>query len=173
MCSVTALLDQWCVDVDAALELVRAGPASRALVLTRADGTRARDAADRRIARVVQRVVGNLVHVDVRLHALRVPVDERLDLPDAEALRPLDLLGVRASRALLAPNPCDPRVVRLEGTLEWLDLADVAAAIRIALPQIRPLLDGLPRDRDDLGTLEPEAVALHEPVARLVGLLEE
>src|SRR5438132_6900484 len=86
--SVIALLDQRCVDVDAALELVRAGPAAGALVLAGDDRPRAGDAADRRVAPVVQGVVRNLVHVDVGLHALRVPVDDGLDLPYAVALRP-------------------------------------------------------------------------------------
>src|SRR5207249_212130 len=80
--SVIRLLDQRCVDVDAALELVRAGPASRALVLAADDGTRARNAADRGIALIVQRVVRNLVHVDVGLHTLGIPVDDGLDFPD-------------------------------------------------------------------------------------------
>src|SRR5215210_829489 len=70
---VIRLLDQRCIDVDAAFELVAAGPAARTLVLAGCDGTRARDAADRRVARVVQRVVRNLVHVDVGLDALGVP----------------------------------------------------------------------------------------------------
>src|SRR5204863_8462649 len=99
--SVIALLDQWCVDVDAALELVRAGPTTGALVVAGSDRARARDAADRRIAPVVQRVVRDLVHVDVGLDALRVPVEERLHLPDAVALRPLDLLRIRARERLL------------------------------------------------------------------------
>src|SRR2546423_12140342 len=90
--SVIALLDQRCVDVDAALELVAPRPAPGALVLARLDRTRARDAADGWVARVVQRVVRNLVHVDVRPDALRVPVDERLHLPAAVRLRPFDLL---------------------------------------------------------------------------------
>src|SRR5438874_1359663 len=84
--SVIRLLDQRCVDVDAALELVRAGPASRALVLAADDGTRARNAADRGIPLIVERVVRNLVHVNVGLHALGVPVDDRLHLPDPVAL---------------------------------------------------------------------------------------
>src|SRR5688572_26115500 len=108
---VIRLLDQRCVDVDAAFELVAAGPAACALVLTRDDGTRAGNTADRRIARVMQRVVRNLVHVDVGLDALRVPVDDRLHLPDAVSLRPLDLLSVRARRRLLAPDAGDPRVI--------------------------------------------------------------
>src|SRR5918996_546951 len=58
------------VAVDAALELVRAGPAAGALVLTLRDGAGARNAADRRIPGVVERVVRDLVDVDVGLHAL-------------------------------------------------------------------------------------------------------
>src|SRR5207237_365588 len=107
---VIRLLDQRCIDVDPALELVAPGPPARTLVLACSDGTRARDAADRRVARVVQRVVRNLVHVDVRLDALRVPVDERLNLPYAVALGPLDLLRVRTRRRLLAPDAGYPRV---------------------------------------------------------------
>src|SRR5690242_18458904 len=108
MWSVIRLLDQRCVDVDAALELVAPGPAPCALVLAGLHGTGARDAADRRIPGVVQRVVRNLVHADVGLDSLRVPVDEGLHLPDAVALRPLDLLRGGAGRRLLAPDAGDP-----------------------------------------------------------------
>src|SRR5215210_6257045 len=137
--------------MDAALELVRAGPASRALVLAPEDGTRARHAADRRIARVVQRVVRNLVHVDVGPHAFGIPVDDGLDLPDAVALRPFDPLCAGARQRLFAADTGDPRLVRGERALERLDLADVAAAVRVALPEVRPLLDRLLPDRDHFG----------------------
>src|SRR5436189_4389745 len=160
MCSsVIRLLDQGGVHVDAALELPRAGPTSAALGLAGGDGPRAGDAADRRVAAVVQRVVGDLVDVDVGLDALRVPVDERLDLPDAVPLRPLDLLRVRPCRALLPPDAGDPRVVARERALERLDLADVAAAVGIRLPQPVGRIDRAERP-------QLEAVALDEPVAR-------
>src|SRR5215218_4648666 len=123
--SVIALLDQRGVDVDPALELVRSGPATRPFIAVTGDGTRARNAADRGIALVVQRVVRNLVHIDVGLDALRVPVDERLHLPDAVALRPLDLLRARAGCALLAPDARDPGVVLAERALQRLDLPDL------------------------------------------------
>src|SRR5512133_383020 len=155
--SVIALLDQWCIDVDAALELVRAGPATGALVVAGGDRARARDAADRRVALVVQRVVRNLVHVDVGLHALRIPVDDRLHLPDAVALRPLDPLRVRARQRLLTTDARDPRVVRRERALERLDLANVTAAVRLRLPQ--PV-----RGVDRAKRVELQAVALDEPV---------
>src|SRR5215213_4738172 len=126
--------------MDATFDLVRAGPAAGALVLARDDRARARDAADRRVADVVQRVVRDLVHEHVRLDALRVPVHERLDLPDAVALRPLDAPRVLARQRLLAADPGDPGVIRRERPLERLDLAQMAAAVGVALPQVRPLL---------------------------------
>src|SRR5579864_2054619 len=156
-----------------ALDLVRVGPAPRALVLLAAHGPRARDAADGRVARVVQRVVRDLVHVDVRVDALRVPVDERLDLPHVVPLAELDALRVLAREALLAADAGDPRVVVLERALERLHLAHVAAAVGVRLPQIRALLLVLLGDRDDLRPDELEPVALDEPLARLVRLAEE
>src|SRR5215211_818060 len=160
--------------MDAALELPRARPAPGALVLARADRTGARDAADRGVARVVQRVVRNLVDREVRRDALGVPVDERLDLPDVVALGVLDLLGVRARGGLLAADAGDPGLVRLERLHERLDLADVAAAVGIRLPQVRPLGDRLLGERvARRHGLELEAVPRDEPVPRLVRLLEE
>src|SRR5436190_4944720 len=166
MWSVIRLLDERCVDVDAALQLVAPGPAPRPLVLVGADGARARDAADRRIARVVERVVRNLVHVYVRLDALRVPVDERLHLPHAVALGPLDLLRAGTRGGLLAPDARDPCVIAGKRALERLDLANVAAAVRLRLPQPLGSLDRAERR-------ELEAVALDEAVARRVGLGEQ
>src|SRR5438552_684436 len=126
--SVIALLDEWGVDVNPAFELVGAGPAARPLALPRLHGPRARDAPDRRVPGVVQRVVRDLVHVEVGLHALRVPVDERLDLPDAVPLAPFDAARAGPGRRLLAADAGDPGVVAAERPLERLDLADVAAA---------------------------------------------
>src|SRR2546425_936771 len=173
MCSVIRLLQRLCALVDAALELVRAGPAPRPLVLILLDGTRARNAPDRRIARIVQRVVRDLVHDYVRLQASGIPVHDRMDLPDAVPFRPLDPLRICTRERLLAPDAGNPGIVGSQRTLERLDLADVAAAIRVALPEVRALLDRLVRDGDDLGALEPEAVALDETVPRLIGLPEE
>src|SRR5437868_5083753 len=159
--------------VNPALDLVRVGPASRALVLVAAHRPRARDAADGRVARVVQRVVRDLVDVDVRVHALRVPVDERLDLPDVVALAELDALRVLAREALLAADAGDPRVEILQRALERLHLAHVAAAVGVRLPQVRPLLLVLLGDGDDLRPDEVEPVLLDQPLARVVRLAEE
>src|SRR5438093_4067689 len=77
------------LDMDTALELVGAGPAAGALLLARRRRPGAGDAPDRAIARLVQRVVGNLVDLDVGPDALLVPVRKRVELPDAVAVRPL------------------------------------------------------------------------------------
>src|SRR5215510_5085010 len=139
MWSAMCLLDEWCFFVDPALELVRPGPAARPLLLVGCDRPGAGDAADRAVARLVERVVGNLVHLDVRPDALLVPVRERVHLPDAVALRPLELRRLGAARRLVAADAGDPGVVRVEGREQRLDLADLAATIGVALPQIRAL----------------------------------
>src|SRR5689334_25129326 len=98
MCSDIGLLlfgcgvfDELRVEVDAALELVGAGPSACALLLVGRGRPGAGNAADRPVPGLVQRVVGNLVDLDVGPDALLVPVGERMDLPDAVALRPLEL----------------------------------------------------------------------------------
>src|SRR2546423_1910469 len=161
------------VGVDAALELVGAGPAAGALLLVSRGRPRAGDAADRTVASLVQGVVRNLVDLDVGPDALLVPVRQRVDLPDAVALGPLQLRRVGAARRLIAPDAGDPGVVRLERREQRLDLADVTATVGIGLPEVRDLALVLLGDRDHPRLLELEAVALDEPVARLVGLAEE
>src|SRR3954462_13212567 len=100
--------------MNAAFELVGAGPAACALLLVGGGGPGAGNAADRPVARLVQRVVGDLVHGDVRPDALLVPVGEGVHLPDAVPLRPLQLRRARAARRLVATDAGDPGAVRLE-----------------------------------------------------------
>src|SRR5207253_10313954 len=154
--------------VDSAFDLVGVTPAAGPLVLVLDHRPRARHAADRRVADVVQRVVRDLVDMDVGVDPPRVPVDERLDLPDAVALAPLGPLRVGTRQALLAPDSGDPGGERPQRRLERLHLADVAAAVRIAFPEIRPFLPVLLGDREHLGPDQLEPVALDQPLARLV-----
>src|SRR5436309_11483717 len=139
MCSFICLL-QWRLFMNPALELVGTGPSARALLFVLGDRPGAGNAADRAVTRLVERVVGNLVDGDVRPDALLVPVRERVHLPDAVALRPLELRGLGAARRLVAADPGDPGVVRLERGQQRLDLADVTTAIGVALPEVRALL---------------------------------
>src|ERR1051325_7610206 len=126
--------------MDAAFQLVGAGPAAGALLLVRRDRPGARDAADRPEADIVERVVRDLVDADVGPDALLVPIGEREELPDVVALRPLQLRGRRAARRLVAADPGDPRVVGLERVQQRLHLADMAAAVRVGLPEVRAFL---------------------------------
>src|SRR5437588_8107202 len=155
-----------CFEVDAAFELVGAGPAAGALLLVRRGRPGAGDAADRAVAGLVQRVVGNLVDLDVGPDALLVPVRERVELPDPVAVRPLELRSRRAARRLVAADAGDPAVIRPQRLQQGLDLADVAAAVWVRFPEVRALALVLLGDRDHLGALEREPVTLDEPVAR-------
>src|SRR5439155_7646675 len=153
--------------MDPALELVRAGPAARTLLLARRGRPGAGDAADRAVPRLVQRVERDLVHLDVGPDPLLVPVRERMHLPDAVALRPLELRRLGAARRLLAADAGDPGAVRLQRGEQRLDLANVAAAVGIALPEVRPLAAVLLGAGDHGRRIEElQAVALDEPVAR-------
>src|SRR5438067_2245273 len=157
----------------AALQFVGAGPASGPLLLVGVDRAGAGDAADRAVAGIVQRVVRDLVHLDVGPDALLVPVCERVELPNVIAVRPLQLRSRRSARRLVAADAGDPGVVRTERFEQRLDLADVAAAVGVRLPEVRALAFVLFRDRDYLRALERQPVPLDEPVARLVALAEE
>ena len=82
-------------------------------------------------------------------------------------------------RAFAREGDCSRRMPETQASYgrerldERLDLADVAAAVGIGLPEVRALPLVLLGDRDDLRPDQGEAVALDEPLARLVRLLEE
>src|SRR3989440_6122412 len=159
--------------VDTAFQFVGAGPAAGTLLLVGRGRPGTGDTADRAVAGLVQRVVRNLVDLDVGPDALLVPVRERVKLPDAVAVRPLQLRSRRAARRLVAADAGDPAVIRAERFQQGLDLADVAAAVRVRFPEIWTLALVLLGDRDHLGAPEREAVPLDEPVARLIALAKE
>src|SRR5206468_9028301 len=169
MCSFICLL-QSCVLMDSALELVRTGPPARALLFVLGDRPGAWNAADRAVTRLVEGIVGNLVDRDVRPDALLIPIRERVHLPDAVALGPLELRRLGAARRLVAADTGDQGVVRLARGQQRLDLADVTTAIGVALPEVRALLPVLLGDGEHRRRDQVQPVALDEPVARLVGL---
>src|SRR5687767_14449802 len=101
-----------------ALELLAAAPAA----LAPGPRLRAGGAADRVVARVVQRVVGQVALVDALPDVALGPVDQRVVLPQAAGLVALDELGARARRRLLAADAGDPRRGALQRALERGDL---------------------------------------------------
>jgi hypothetical protein len=120
-------------------------------------------AADRRVAAIVQRVVRHVVGVEVTPDVVVGPRDERVDLDQAELLVVLDDARAGALGGLVAADRRDPGVEADQRVLQRHDLAQLAAAIRIALPETRAvraglLLDGLDgshaADRDPVASFE-------------------
>src|SRR5207244_2877852 len=106
-------------------------PAAGALVLAGLHRARARIATDRRIAAIVQRVVGNIVLVQVVPHVFRAPVGERAELPQAVDGIERRFFQAGARVRLLAPEAGDPGALAREGALERFDLAHVAAGLAL------------------------------------------
>src|SRR3954469_14683965 len=129
-------------DVQAALLLLRAfpPPAPCAHVLARTHRPRARRAADRAVALVVEPVVGHAMLAEISPHIRLAPRRQRI-----EFLKAVDgvefLLGeLRAPSRLLAPLTRDPGAFAGECQLERLDLAQLATA----LAQVHALVEGVP-----------------------------
>src|ERR1700735_1292686 len=119
--------------MDAALDLASPAPAAGPLVLARLDRARAGQAADRRKALGGKGMPGQSGVSDIFQHVARAPADERVDL-DPLALRFEQRQG-RARRALKTLTAGDPGVKSLHRLGEWADLADLAAAVRVARKQ--------------------------------------
>src|SRR6185437_7209863 len=92
---------------------------------------------------------------------------------DAVAVRPLQLGGRGAAWRLVAADAGDPGVVRAERLEQRLDLANVTATVRVGLPEVGTFGLVLLGDRDHVRLPQLQAVALDEPVARLVRLTKE
>src|SRR5882724_6848373 len=103
-------------------------PAPGTIGLAGANRPRARCAADRRIALVVQRVVRHLVLAHVVPDLVLRPLGERVELHDrAVVVVDLDLADVRPRRPLVAAKSCDPGIESGEVPGQRPNLADIAA----------------------------------------------
>src|SRR5215203_1793938 len=156
-----------------ALGLVEAGPAAGAIILAGARLPGAVGAADRGVALIVERVVGDVVLREVGPNLLLRPVGERVQLPEPEALVPGELRRLSAGLGIRAANARDPEIHRGERRAHRLDLANPAAGIRVAAPELVAVKALLLLEGDRAVAVEVDAVALFEAVLGLVGLLEE
>src|SRR5436190_5687894 len=121
-------------------------PATRALLLAGLDRARARSAADRRVALVVERVVRDVVLAHVVPDLVLRPLGERVQLDDrAVVVVDLDLADVRARRPLVAAQAGDPGVESMQHLRQRLHLADVAAEQAI-LDRVLEEVEPAPRD---------------------------
>src|SRR3954470_19045977 len=159
--------------VQTALGLLHARPAARAGVLAGARLPGAVGAADRGIALIVERVVGNVVLADVIPDLLLRPVRERIELPEPEALVPGEFGGLGAGLRVRAADSGDPEVDGGERRAHRLDLADPAAGVRVTAPELVAVEPLLLLEGDRAVAVEIDAVALLEAALGLVGLREE
>src|SRR5712691_3033838 len=103
-------------------------PAPGAVGLAGTNGARARCAADRRVALVVERVVRHVVLAHVVPDLVLRPLGEWVQLHDrAVVVIDLDLADIRARRPLVAAKPRDPGVKGGEMLRQRSDFANVAA----------------------------------------------
>ena len=91
----------------------------------------------------MKRVVGHVVGANIFPDVFPSPIREWIHLYESKFFVPLNFLGIRASGSLIAANPGGPRGEVAELGLERLDLAQVAAFVRIDGPEFRPELLGL------------------------------
>src|SRR5581483_7910146 len=103
-------------------------PAACARRLVGRDRARARRAADRLVAAVVERVVRNVALPHAAPTLILRPLGERVELDDrAVVVIDLDLADVRARSPLVPPQSGDPRVERMQMLRQRAHLAHVAA----------------------------------------------
>src|SRR5262245_40337266 len=133
--------------VQTALLLFPPAPAARARILSGSHGTRAWPAADARVAAVVQRVVRDVLGADVRPHMVVGPGHQRIDLQQVERFVALDDAGGRAVLRLVTADRGHPGLEAGHRLAQRLDLAELAAAVRGALPERRTVGRGLLGDR--------------------------
>ena len=102
-------------------------PAARANVFARLNCAGARLAADWREALVVQFVVRHAVLLHIGFNIVFGPVNQRVKFDKAVVFVPLDKLHILARHALLTAKAANPHFQALQGTLQRLNFADIAA----------------------------------------------
>src|SRR4029077_9370975 len=93
-------------------------------------------AADRRVAAIVERVVREVVLTDVVPDVALGPVGERAQLPEVKPLVPAELRRLGTGAGVRPADAGDPAVYGRERLAHRLDLADPAAGVRVALPEL-------------------------------------
>src|SRR6185503_6686875 len=84
-----------------------------------------------------------------------------------------ELRGLGPGARIAAPDAGDPAVYGRESAPHGLNLAQAAAAVGVALPELVAVLGGLLREADVVVPVELDPERLGEAVAGLVGLREE
>jgi len=107
-------------------------------------------AADAGVISVVQRIVGNLILLDVVPNHRRAPIGDGVDFVESKFCVPLDLARRGAVGRLIAANGCGPRAEPGELAAKRLDLSKIAALVRIAGPECRTMSEFLAKAVADI-----------------------
>ncbi len=83
----------------------------------------------------MQWVVWSVMLVDVLPHLLGTPVGEGVNFHQTKIFIPFDLAGACASSGLIPADAGDPRLQFAQLAPQRLDLPQIAALIRILLPE--------------------------------------
>src|ERR687897_1820300 len=160
--------------VQTAFGFVHTRPAARPGVSILRNRLRARCAAYALVSSPKERVAGDAPLAHVLLDFLGAQVHQRCYLHDTEPLLPTQHRRARPLLCLLPADPRHPRAVVPQETPLWLDLADLAAEVRLAAVKLRPVTRDLLIDREPWrDDLERQRVPLHGLFAETYGLLEE
>src|ERR1700730_4161195 len=95
--------------MQSALRFVEPRPASGARIFSRPHTSRAMGASNAGIAAIVQRIVGQVVVMDVTPDFCGGPIDERVDLDQMKLRVPLHFESAGARRGLIATDAGHPR----------------------------------------------------------------
>src|SRR4051794_3747420 len=160
--------------VQTALGFVHARPATRPSVLAGGHRLGTRFAPYAAVTHAKKGVEGNVVPPHVLVQLVHAPRRERRDLGDPEVLVEGNDRRARPLRRLVPADPRHPGAVVPQETPLRLDLADLAAKVRRAAVELRPvafnlLLHRKPRCED----LERQRIPFHGLLAETYRLLEE
>ena len=125
--------------MQAALGFVPTGPAPGSRVLASLYRPGAMRAANARIVEVMKRIEGNIVKPDVAPHSRRVPIRNRIYFDEMKLRVPFDLTRSGSDYSLVAADAGHPGLKLGELLSERFYLSHVAAAVRIAAPERRPV----------------------------------
>src|SRR5438093_6241064 len=100
--------------MQAALGLREAGPATGAGILSRLDGAGAVRASEARVPLIVQRVVGNVMPLDIGPHILGRPTRQGIELDQFKLRVPFDNFRSRATGRLFATNAGNHGLIPLQ-----------------------------------------------------------
>lgn len=121
--------------VKAALGLGRSRPSTGSGVFSGAHGASAMSATNAGIFAVVQRVVWRVMLADVLPYLLGIPVGEGVNFHQTKFFIPFNFAGAGTGSGLIAADAGDPGPQFAQLATQRFDLPQIAALIRILLPE--------------------------------------